>query len=148
MATIHPPTVTIYTRVGNQPAQRVTQPIDHPAGKFVLRHKTQWKTLECRTWNEAEQAKLKFQIELIGGEPAPAPVRPKLPSRQEYMLANLRDKVVGRTPLDEAIDRYLEDVQKKSGKTSAAYRFTMQQFFNIGDGERLASSLGTGHQCA
>jgi len=122
-------TVTIYTRVGNQPAQRVTQPIDHPAGKFVLRYKTQWKTLECRTWNEALQAQLQFQIDLLGGEPAPPPPTPKLPSPQEYLLANLDSKVVGRTPLDKAIDTYLANQATKSGKTSAAYNFTMQQFF-------------------
>ena len=107
-----------------------------PNTTFCLRYtqdgKRKWEQLDVKSYKEAQAASLKKLTELITDSckqkpdvgtvisrnldlPAPRPAKPVQPT--------------GQLMLDTAIDKYIENVQTKSSKTSGGYRYTLQQFY-------------------
>ena len=100
--------------------------------RFTQNGRRKWQQLDVKSYKEAQAASLKKLYELMAedcqkpnpiadairreiGTPRPAIPKPVVPTG-EFML-------------DQAIDRYLENVESKSSKTSNGYRYTLQQFY-------------------
>jgi hypothetical protein len=132
--------VAIYTRESGTRKYKPASPraAYSPNTTFCLRYtqdgKRRWEQLEVKSYKEAQAASLKMMTELITESckqkpdvgtvisrtlnlpaPRPKPAKPVQPS--------------GELMLDAAIDKYVENVQTKSAKTSGGYRYTLQQFY-------------------
>lgn len=133
-----PMKVAIYTRESGSRQYKPASPraAYSPNTTFCLRYtqdgKRKWKQLDVKFYKEAQAASLKQLTELITDSckqkpdvgtvisrnldlPAPRPAKPFQPN--------------GQLMLDTAIDKYIENVQTKSSKTSGGYRYTLQQFY-------------------
>jgi integrase/recombinase XerD len=132
--------VAIYTRESGTRKYNPASPraAYSPNTTFCLRYteqgKRKWEQLDVKSYKEAQAASLKKLTELITESckqkpdvgtkisrtldvhaPRPKPTKPVQPS--------------GELMLDAAIDKYVENVQTKSSKTSSGYRYTLQQFY-------------------
>jgi integrase/recombinase XerD len=132
--------VAIYTRESGTRKYTLASPraAYSPNTTFCLRYteqgKRRWEQLEVKSYKEAQAASLKKLTELITESckqkpdvgtvisrnlnlPAPSP-KPAKPIQTS-----------GQLMLDAAIDKYIQNVQTKSAKTSGGYRYTLQQFY-------------------
>ena len=130
--------VAIYTRENGTRQYKPASPrvAYSPNTTFCLCYtqdgKRKWEQLDVKSYKEAQAASLKKLTELITESckqkpdvgtvislnldlPAPRPAKPVQPT--------------GQLMLDAAIDKYIENVQTKSAKTSGGYRYTLQQFY-------------------
>src|SRR5580692_45467 len=130
--------VAIYTRESGTRKYKPASPraAYSPNTTFCLRYtqdgKRKWDQLDVKTYKQAQAASLKKLTELITEScnqkpdvgtvisrnldlPAPRPAKPVQPT--------------GQLMLDAAIDKYIQNVQTKSAKTSGGYRYTLQQFY-------------------
>jgi integrase/recombinase XerD len=111
------------------------------ADTFALRYtdangKRQYDTLECRNWDQAQEAAFGKRIELSkikrgevqapAAKPKPTPKQPPAPK-------------AGALLLDAAIDRYLNNVSVRSGKTQTGYGYTLRQFYSSCGNKTLPS---------
>ena len=133
-----PMKVAIYIRESGSRQYKPASPraAYSPNTTFCLRYtqdgKRKWEQLDVKSYKEAQAASLKKLTELITDSckqkpdvgtvisrnldlPAPRPAKPVQPT--------------GQLMLDTAIDKYIENVQTKSSKTSGGYRYTLQQFY-------------------
>jgi integrase len=110
--------VTVYTRDhGTRKYRRAKPNVRYSSGAiYVLRYAGRWETLpEGTTWPQASVAALAKQVTFLEGAEVPAPA-PQPRKRKN-------------APLEEALDPYLETVEKlKSHKTFLAYKLTLQSF--------------------
>ena len=119
-----------------------------PNTTFCLRYtqdgNRKWEQLDVKSYKEAQASSLKKLTELITDSckqkpdvgtvisrnldlPAPRPAKPVQPT--------------GQLMLDTAINKYIENVQTKSSKTSGGYRYTLQQFYAPAPTSSLQTSL-------
>jgi hypothetical protein len=107
-----------------------------PNTTFCLRYteqgKRKWQQLDVKSYKEAQAASLKKLTELITDSCKQKPDVGTVISRNLDLPAPRPAKPVqstGQLMLDAAIDKYIENVQTKSSKTSRGYRYTLQQFY-------------------
>jgi len=107
-----------------------------PNTTFCLRYtqdgKRKWEQLDVKSYKEAQAASLKKLTELITDSCKQKPDVGTVISRNLDLPASRPAKPVqptGQLMLDRAIDKYIENVQTKSSKTSGGYRYTLQQFY-------------------
>jgi len=127
--------VAVYIRKsGTREYEKASPRATYPGGTiFCLRFtqfgKRKYETLsvpDCKQANIAAQQKsIALQLDAIdplkkklASTPAPNPA----PQPKQQAQSN-------ELTLDAAIDRYLENVAKKSSKTTKGYRYTLQQFY-------------------
>ncbi|MBZ5720751.1 MAG: tyrosine-type recombinase/integrase [Acidobacteriia bacterium] len=147
--------VAIYTRESGTRKYKPASPraAYSPDTTFCLRYtqdgKRRWEQLDVKSYKEAQAASLKKLTELITESckqkpdigtvisrnlnlpaPQPRPLKPIQPS--------------GELMLDAAIDKYIENIEHKSSKTSSGYRYTLQQFY-ASSGNSLLANVTTQH---
>lgn len=133
--------VTVYIRKQGTRRYERANPKFPCAGSFVLRYKRGdkriWETLPDGTnYSDARHTAVQREIDLLNNV-APAPkVAPVLPP--PVVIPNPKAPA-GTLMLDKAIDIYLANSAKKSGKTVSAYTYTMQQFFRVIGNKPVAS---------
>jgi hypothetical protein len=127
--------VAVYIRKsGTREYEKASPRANYPGRTiFCLRYtqhgRRKYETLSVRDYNQAnivaQQKSIALQLEAISppknkpaSKPAPTPAPQPKPQPQSNELT-----------LDTAMDRYLENVAKKSSKTSTGYRYTLQQFY-------------------
>jgi integrase/recombinase XerD len=88
--------------------------------------KRQYETLGCETLEEANVAACYKKIELSKAKRNPQPPKPKPAPK---VIAQPTAIKPGVMMLDAAIDKYLENVSVRSGKTQTGYGYTMKQFY-------------------
>jgi hypothetical protein len=143
--------VAVYIRKhGSRAYEKASPRKDYPTGTiFCLRYTLdgvrKYETLNVPNWTQANIAAGKKSVELqiqaahkqFGKRPAPVPKPvPAPPVRHALPTGDL--------VLDVAIDRYIENVQTKSSKTSGGYRYTLQQFY-ASSGNSPLSHVTTQH---
>ena len=140
--------IAVYIRKhGSRSYQKASPCKDYPSGTiFCLRYTLggirKYETLTVPNYAQANIASQKKSVELqmaaaqqqFGKRPAPVPKPVAPPVRQESPTSELW--------LDAAIDKYIENVQTKSSKTSGGYRYTLQQFY-ASAGNLVLSSVTT-----
>ena len=147
--------VAIYTRESGTRKYKPASPRASysPDTTLCLRYtqdgKRRWEQLDVKSYKEAQAASLKKLTELITESckqkpdigtvisrnlnlpaPQPRPLKPIQPS--------------GELMLDAAIDKYIENIEHKSSKTSSGYRYTLQQFY-ASSGNSLLANVTTQH---
>ena len=147
--------VAIYTRESGTRHYKPASPraAYSPNTTFCLRYtqdgKRRWEQLDVKSYKEAQKESLKKLTELITESckrkpdvgtvisrnlnlpaPRPKPAKPVQPT--------------GELMLDAAIDKYVENVQTKSAKTSGGYRYTLQQFY-ASSGNLVLANVTTQH---
>lgn len=125
-----------------------------PNTKFCLRYtlngKRTWEQLDVSSYKEAHAISLKRLSELITESCKEQPTwSDKL--RESFKLPTPRPKPEPKPALsaddfmlDKAMDKYLENVETKSSKTSQGYRYTLQQFY-ASSGNLALSQVTTQH---
>jgi integrase/recombinase XerD len=150
--------VSIYTRIARQDQPAKPKTIYAAGTVFFLRFKRAGKRvrktlLSGTTYQQAVLAAKSQELELfqrdstnydhttaitkIAEAPAFREPEPE-PVRQET-----KKELNPNTKLDAAVDLYLANKVKKSGKTRAAYSFTLRQFYRR-TGPKLLKQIGTG----
>jgi integrase len=127
--------VAVYIRKsGTREYEKASPRANYPGGAiFCLRYtqggKRKFETLSVADYKQAniaaQQKSIALQLDAINplkkkpaSTPAPTPaLQPKQHAQSNELM------------LDAAMDRYLENVAKKSSKTSTGYRYTLQQFY-------------------
>lgn len=127
--------VTVYIRKQGTRQYELANPKFLCAGSFVLRYKRDgkriWETLPDSNYSDARHTAVQREIDLLNKVEKVAPmlpppvVIPKAPT--------------GGLMLDKAIDIYLANSAKKSGKTVSAYAYCMKEFFRVIGNKPLAS---------
>ena len=123
--------VAVYIRnSGTREYEKASPKTNYPGGTiFCLRYtqdgRRKFETLSVPDYKQANIAAQKksiaLQIEAVTPAKKPVAPKPAPPVRQESPTSELW--------LDAAIDKYIENVQTKSSKTSGGYRYTLQQFY-------------------
>jgi integrase/recombinase XerD len=133
---------------GSRAYEKASPRKDYPTGTiFCLRYTLdgirKYETLNVPNWTQANIAAQKKSVELqIAAvhknwqRPAPTP-KPAAPPVHHALPT-------GDLMLDAAIDRYLQNVETKSSKTSRGYRYTLQQFY-ASTGNSLLANVTTQH---
>ena len=127
--------VAVYIRKsGTREYENASPRANYPGGAiFCLRYtqggKRKFETLSVADYKQAniaaQQKSIALQLDAIdplkkklASTPAPTPA----PQPKQQAQSN-------ELTLDAAIDRYLDNVAKKSSKTTKGYRYTLQQFY-------------------
>ena len=158
--------ITVYLRKQGTRQYVLADPKFPYPGSYVLRYrrngKRVWETLpDGTTYSDARHTAVERECDLLNGitppKAAPAPSRPTPASATttgtyDHKRGNtwLKELPAEPTPppqgkekqklmLDKAIDIYLANSAKKSGKTVSAYAYCMQQFYRAVGNKPLAS---------
>jgi integrase/recombinase XerD len=113
---------------------------------FVLRYvregKRCFETLkDCRNLKAAFELRAARELDPLRGK---VPAHTPRPASVKAAPAASTNASPGTLMLDAAIDRYKENVQSKSSKTSTGYRYTLQEFYNVARNQPL-SAITTQH---
>jgi integrase/recombinase XerD len=140
--------VAVYIRKrGSRSYEKASPRKDYSTGAiFCLRYTVdgirKYETIEAHNYAQANIAAQKKSVDLQiqavhrKWKPAPAPKPIAPPVRHPLPTSDLM--------LDVAIDKYLENVETKSSKTSSGYRYTLQQFY-ASSGNSPLSQVTTQH---
>jgi integrase/recombinase XerD len=147
--------VAIYTRESGTRKYKPASPraAYSPDTTFCLRYtqdgKRRWQQLDVKSYKEAQAASLKKLTELITESCKQKPDvgtvisrNLNLPAPHPRPLKPIQS--TGELMLDAAIDKYIENVQTKSSKTSGGYRYTLQQFY-ASSGNLVLANVTTQH---
>jgi len=139
--------VAVYIRkCGTREYEKASPKANYPGGTIFCLRYTQGGTRKYETLSvpdykrasiAAQQKSIALQLEAVNplkklaSTPAPTPApQPKTETRSNDLT------------LDAAIDRYLENVAKKSSKTTKGYRYTLRQFY-ASTGNLVLSAVAT-----
>lgn len=150
--------ITVYLRKQGTRQYVLADPKFPCAGSYVLRYqrngKRVWETLPDGTnYSDARHAAVQRECDLLSGVTPPAAAAPPRPTPASATTTgyhpqrgNTWPKEIPATPppqgklmLDKAIDIYLANSAKKSGKTVSAYAYCMAQFYRAVGNKPLAS---------
>lgn len=117
--------------------------------RYTLGGKRHWEQIDAKTYKAAQAASLKRLGDLITEECEKTSLSTLV--QKTFKISKPRPKpepklVIkpGELMLDVAIDKYVQNVQTKSSKTSTGYRYTLQQFY-ASTGNLVLSQVTTQH---
>ena len=113
--------------------------------RYTLGGKRRWEQLSVSTYKEAQAASLKRLSDLITESCKDNSLAAKIGKNLNVPAPRPKPEpkpVADGLMLDAAIDRYLQNVETKSSKTSSGYRYTLQQFYAC-TGNLVLSSVTT-----
>lgn len=133
-----PQKVSLYVREHGSRKHVLANPKSvYPLGTiYVIRYvrdgKRTWETLtNCPTFHEAKVAVMRKETALLTKDSQDLNVWQKQYRDGKPAPAKAPEEVKpGELMLKAAIERYLENIQLKSAKTSSGYEYTMNQFFD------------------